>query len=224
MAKTKPKLGHPLKVLETYWVLAPLMGIGAFIQLYLVATLLYPGGSQANPQSIGFSWLHNYWCNLFNVEAINGQLNPARPVALLAMLILCVSLAMLWYILPNLFAFNRISSKIIQGTGLLSMLLAGLIFTPYHDLFINLAGLLGLITLLYTFSGLYQGQYKNLFWLGCSCLALMGLNNYIYYTRDQLYWLPSLQKLTFALFLSWVSLLNWEVYKKQKLYFVNKTT
>ena len=104
------------------------------------------------------------------------------------------------------------------------MLLAGLIFTPYHDLLINLAGLFGLITLLYTFTGLYQQHYKSLFWFGCGCLVLMGLNNYIYYTHNQLYWLPSLQKITLALFLSWVGLLNWEVYKKQKLHLNDKTT
>ena len=215
--KAKTKLSQPLKSPGSYWVLAPMAGIGAFILLYLIAALLYPGGSQANSQSVGFSWMHNYWCNLLNSQAINGQPNQAQPVALLAMLILCISLAVFWYLLPNLFAFRRASRMIIQGTGISSMVMAALIFTSYHDRLINLAGLLGLVTLLYTFIGLYQQKYKGLFWLGCGCFALMGLNNYIYYTHDQLYWLPSLQKITFAFFLSWVGFLNWEIYKKQTL-------
>lgn len=210
------------KAARTSWLLAPIAGIGIFIGLYLVAALLYPGGSQANPQGIGFSWMHNYWCNLFNTEAINGQPNPARPVALPAMLILCGSLALFWYQLPALFAFSKSGSRMLQGSGILSMTLAGLIVTPYHDLFINLAGLCGLVALIYTFTGLYRQQYKGLLGSGCGCLALMGLNNYIYYTRDHLYWLPSLQKVTFAFFLSWVCLLTWQIYRTRKLLSGNK--
>ena len=110
----------------------------------------------------------------------------------------------------------------MKGTGIVSMLLASLIFTPYHDLVINLAGLFGLITLFYTFRGLYQHHYKRLFWLGCSCLLLIGLNNYIYYTHNYLSYLPLLQKITFTCFLGWIGLLNWELYKKRKLSSVNK--
>jgi len=66
-------------------MLAPIIGILLFTLCYLVAALLYPGGSQANKTSIGFTWINNYWCNLLNDTAMNGQPNPARPMAIAGM-------------------------------------------------------------------------------------------------------------------------------------------
>ncbi|MDB5240802.1 MAG: hypothetical protein JWP57_1427 [Spirosoma sp.] len=224
MGKGKSNQPLPPGLPRRYLVLTPFVGLGAFIGLYLLATLLYPGGSQANAQAIGFSWLHNYWCNLLNPQAINGQPNSARPVALLAMLVLGISLAIFWSVLPCLFAFTSVVRKLLQGTGILSMLLGSLIVTPYHDVVIYGAGMLGLFPLLYTLKGLYQHHYKKLCWLGCSCLVLIGWNNYIYSTHIFLFYLPLLQKITFACFLSWVGLLNWEVYKKRKIHAVDQAT
>ena len=70
------------------FVLAPLLGALIFIFLYIAATFLYPGGSDFNPLSKGFSWQHNYWCNLLNEEAINGKYNAARPIAIAGMFVL----------------------------------------------------------------------------------------------------------------------------------------
>ena len=216
MVNDKPSQQPAAKRSQSPLVIATFVGLTIFTGLYVLATQLYPGGSQADKHSPGFSWLHNYWCNLLNAEAINGQPNAARPLALLSMLILCLSLASFWCVLPNLFAFPKPVNKLIQGTAILSMLLASLIFTPYHDVVINLAGLFGLITLFYTYKGLYQHHYRKLFWLGLGCLGLIGCNNYIYYSRHYLYYLPLLQKITFGCFLSWISIMNWEVYKKGK--------
>jgi hypothetical protein len=58
----------------------------------MYASMLYPGGSQADLQSVGYDWIHNYWCNLMNDQAMNGQSNPAKPFAVVAMVILCLSL------------------------------------------------------------------------------------------------------------------------------------
>lgn len=223
MATSEPKLIQPARLSALLWLVTPLAGMGTFGVLYLIATLLYPGGSQANKQAIGFSWLHNYWCNLLNVNAMNGQPNPARPVALLAMVVLCASLAILWYQLPRLFAFNQKTIKLIQLTGILSMVSACLIFTPYHDLVINISVLFGLIALLYTLVGLYNHRHRKLFWLGCSCLLLMGINNYIYYSRHCIFFLPLIQKITFAAVLSWLGMLNVRLYKVDKLHYLNKS-
>ncbi len=55
--------------------------------------MLYPGGSQVDVNSKGFSWINNYWCNLLNENAISGQHNPGRPIALTGMAVLCFSLS-----------------------------------------------------------------------------------------------------------------------------------
>lgn len=77
------------------WVLViiPFTGILLFILLYLLAALLYPGGSQVNSNSKGFSWLNNYWCNLLNYKAINGEYNAGRNAANFGMFILAATLS-----------------------------------------------------------------------------------------------------------------------------------
>jgi hypothetical protein len=79
--------------MQNFWVLTPLFGAFLFVFLYFVATLFYPGGSQADKKSIGFSRTDNYWCNLLNENAMNGEHNSAKPLALISMFILCLTLA-----------------------------------------------------------------------------------------------------------------------------------
>jgi len=74
-------------------ILIPLFGALLFIIFYIIAITLYPGGSQADISSKGFSWMNNYWCNLLNEKAMNGEYNTARPFAIAGMLLLCISMA-----------------------------------------------------------------------------------------------------------------------------------
>ncbi len=46
--------------LKNSWLLTPILGSILFVFLYINATLLYPGGSQFDKQSVGFSWTNNY--------------------------------------------------------------------------------------------------------------------------------------------------------------------
>ena len=82
------KLTQQTDKTKSIWVLTPIFGTIVFVVLYIVATLLYPGGSQVDKNSIGFSWTNNYWCNLLNDNAINGQHNPAKPIAMTGMFVL----------------------------------------------------------------------------------------------------------------------------------------
>ncbi|MGI4886823.1 MAG: hypothetical protein ACRYFR_17845 [Janthinobacterium lividum] len=196
------------------WQLAPMGGIAVFLALYAAAAALYPGGSPADKAAKGFSWQHNYWCNLLNVNAINGQPNAARPVALLAMGVLCLSLIIFWHYLPRLFDFSSFGSKIMRSAGMLSMVSAGFIFTAQHDLVLNIAGAFGLVALTGTFVGLYKTKQINLLRLGGLCVLLLAANNYVYYTNAFLYFLPVIQKTTLLIFLAWISLLDLGLYRK----------
>ena len=101
----------------------------AFVGLYVFAASLYPGGSQANMNSVGFDWFNNYWCNLMNEKAMNGLENPARPIAITAMIILCASLLLFFIQFAKHYVKNRTWKMIIQILGTLSMISAALIFT-----------------------------------------------------------------------------------------------
>ena len=124
---------------STFWILLPVLGIITFVLLYIIAALNYPGGSAFNKQSTGFSWAHNFWCTLLNDQAINGEANPAKPIAMVAMLVLCFSLGVFWWLFPRYTGAERNYKMIIPISGILSMITGLLLFTPLdHDLIIYL--------------------------------------------------------------------------------------
>ena len=206
---------------NAFGILTSLFGIGLFVALYVVATLLYPGGSQADKISKGFSWMHNYWCNLLSVEAMNGAHNAARPVAVTAMIVLCLSLMIFWYYLPRLFNFDRLGSRIIQLSGIISMLSAIFLLNQEHDLVINVAGFFGMIALVGAFVGLYKIHFIKLLQLGFVCALLVAVNNYVYYTKDFIFYLPVIQKITFASVLVWIFLVGVKIYSKKSVVLAN---
>ena len=195
-------------------ILLPIGGILLFILLYFISASLYPGGSDADKTAKGFSWQHNYWCELLANEAQNGQPNSARPIAITAMIILAISLIIFWYIIPTLFTNKKIISKIITYTGIGSMLVTPFLLTNSHDLVINIAGILGCIAIIGLLANLFRLRLYFLFYLGIFCLMLCGLNNYVYYSNNLMTYLPVIQKISFLIFLLWFILLCVKCYKK----------
>lgn len=194
------------------WVLLPLFGIFFFAILYIVATFFYPGGSIADSSTKGFDWLNNYWCDLTDQIARNGETNPARPIALSAMLILFSTLAVFWFHLPLLFQDSKYK-QIIRYAGMTSMAVAVFMFTSFHNIVINVAGGFGVIALTGTFIGLYKNKLPNLFGYGLFCLVIMLLNYFIFDTGWLLSFLPVIQKVTFVLFLIWICLMDICLYR-----------
>jgi hypothetical protein len=172
--------------------------------------MYYPGGSQADPHAKGFSWIHNYWCNLLNDRAINGQQNPARPIAATAMTILCLSLSAFWIHFPVTSLERRQLVRLVQVAGVAAMVIALLLNTSLdHDMITNLASLLGLIAVAGTLAGLYRLKWWSLFRLGIVNLVLVVLNNLFYYNPGLISYLPLVQKLSFLSFLVWFFLIAW---------------
>jgi hypothetical protein len=198
------------------WVLLPVTGIAVFVLLYFIATILYPGGSQADSASKGFSWLHNYWCNLLNENGINGEYNPGRYFAITGMLVLCVSMAFFWFQFAKLIPFNNQFKIAMQASAIASACCGFFLFTRYHDTIINITGLLAFIALAGTFAGLYKTGWRKLFWLGIFNIVLIAINNLIYYNKPYIAYLPVVQKITFAFFLVWICLINVALFRLGK--------
>lgn len=186
----------------------PVSGIVVFVCLYIVATFFYPGGSQLDKAAPGFSWMQNYWCNLLNENAINGQPNAARPVALTAMGVLCFSLAYFWYRFPQAVRLSKTNRLVMQLSGVLAMATGLAIFTNYHDSLINIATLFGLVAVTGALAALRNLNWMGLFWTGLFAIALVGLNNILYYGPRLRYYLPLVQKATFLYFLVWMCGIN----------------
>jgi hypothetical protein len=183
--------------------LFPLYGIGLFVFLYILAASLYPGGSYTDKTTKGFSWSHNYWCELMAPHAQNGVINSARPVAITAMFVLAAGLSIFWYQASGLFVNKNMGHWIIRYPGIFSMLSVLLLFAGPHDMVINISGLSGVIAMCGVMAGLYTNKWYRLFGLGFFCLLLCLINNYIYYGNHFMYYLPVIQKISFIFFLLW---------------------
>lgn len=180
-------------------------GIMLFMCLYVIATWYYPGGSQENLHSVGFSWRHNYWCNLLDTVAMNGQMNQAKSIATIALVILSFSLGLFWYVFPISVSISSAYRKIIQLSGVLSMMVVLFLVDGFsHDGIINVATFFGIIATLGTLYSLKILQQN--FYLVWGVLNLLGVavNAMVYYEKSALGFLPVIQKFSFVLFLVWI--------------------
>ena len=172
-----------------------LLGITVSIGLLILATFYYPGGSQYDAHAVGYSWQHNYLCNLFNEKAINGLENGARPLAIVGLLGLCASFALFFY----RFSFkiqDKTAAKVIKYAGISAMLFSFLVVTPYHDTMTTIASTLGLLALFYILVFIFKSKLTLFKPLTLLTMVLLYVNNYIYYTQNGLHLLPIMQKVT----------------------------
>ena len=109
---------------KTLLRLMPTLGILTFIGIYIYASKLYPGGSIADINSIGFDWRNNHWCNLMRESGLNGIQNKARPVAIAGITLLCISMIVFFFQFANHFEKSRSWNIIIKISGALAMLSA----------------------------------------------------------------------------------------------------
>lgn len=200
---------------KSIWLLTPLFGAIVFIVLYIVAALLYPGGSQMDKNSIGFNWVNNYWCNLLSEKAINGQYNTAKPVAITGMLILWFTLLIFWFLFARHMKINRSLKLIIQISGTLCMITGLFLLTNInHDLIVNLSSSFGVIASIGILIGLFRNKLYLLFSFGLFIMLLVVLNNFLYHTDGLIIYLPVIQKVTFASFLLWVFCIDINLYRR----------
>jgi hypothetical membrane protein len=194
-------------------LLLPLGGMGLFVLFYIMAALNYPGGSWILPNQDGFSFWHNYLCDLLDVNAINGEINSARFYAIAALGFLCTGLFLLWFYLPRFFELRSFNQQIMRWSGLLSLTIIFFLAFGNHDKVVRIAGVFGVIAFITCSVELFRAHHKNLFLLGALCLSAFLINYYIYETRSLIKSLPVIQKITFVLFISWFICLDVTLYR-----------
>jgi hypothetical protein len=187
--------------------LIPPIGFVLYFVLFLIAASLYSGGHVADVDFVGFSWLHNYWCDLSSTLAINGQINEGRQYAIVAMVIACLCLALFYYLFSMHFHLSKFWKLVIPAFGLPSSICAILIFTPFHNSMLLLALVLGLFPVIGITHHIFKGDLIPFKKSGRLLLLLIAANIFIYYTRIGLISLPLLQKFTFLIALGYVGIL-----------------
>ncbi len=114
--------------------------------LIVIASLLYPGGSILDKNSIGFDWSKNFISNLFATKAINGSENPGKIWAIIGMAFQSVGYGIFFINMSKKIPLS-LWAKILKFIGAINILLVFLIATPLHDL--------GTISIVLTLLGLF---------------------------------------------------------------------
>ena len=123
-----------------------LIGMVISVILIVIASLLYPGGSLFDKNSVGFSWSKNFLSNLFATKAINGSENPGWIWALIGMAFHSVGYG-IFFINMSRKIPSRQWANILKFIGVTNILFIFLIATPLHDL--------GTISIILTLIGLF---------------------------------------------------------------------
>jgi len=186
----------------------PTICIVLFILLFIYCTTLYPGSSQHDMLSKGFSWQHNYWCDILDEHTYAENPNPARRWGILATLILCIGTGWLFYQFPDRFGGTNTEKWLISGFGIASMLVGSLIFTSLHNQVIAITSGLALVAILTMFYVLFRQQEWPLFYYGVFACVVMLANNYIYYSKNGVEHLPWIQKISLLIVFAWIVMLN----------------
>jgi hypothetical protein len=192
----------------------PLIGIVISVCLFFVAATYYPGGTTDSASSVGYDWAHNFISSLFAANALNGAANPARLVAIPAMLVLCVSIAALFKSISNKSA-SKIHRKTIEISGIGSTVYAFLVVTPMHDLMVNIALPFALIAQLATLHLLYVMRRSLLFFAGSVCILLLLLSAAMYYGNVFFGLLPVVQKASLVACLGWLVAVHYTAFDQE---------
>jgi hypothetical protein len=194
--------------------IVPIVGVAAFVALYFYAALLYSAATTADPASRGYQHLHNYWCDLYDTVTYTGQVNASRPYAMAATLIMTVVLAFFFVSVTALFAPLRRLCLVVRVAGVLSMVIASLIFTPLHDLVIKVGVPLGAVAIVGTCVGMARQRAWGLVALAIVAVTVC-VGDYAIWVMGLLhFYQPMIQKAAFALFFLWVVVTALRVVKK----------
>jgi hypothetical protein len=192
------------KIIHNNHIFKYLVVIGSigFVLFYILAAINYPGGSDFDAYSKGFSFTENYWCELLGTYAKNGSPNLGKPYAFVALAFLNLSLVCSWFYFGYHKSLNHQPNYRMIASGTVSTLFINFIYTDAHDYYIGLSVLFGVLSILQ----LLHIQRKNnhfLFITGLFGIILILLNCTMYFFDFQLILLPLIQKLTFIFILTW---------------------
>ncbi len=187
--------------------------------LIVIATLVYPGGSLADKNSIGFQWSKNFISNLFAAKALNGAENPSRAWAIIGMLFHSVGYGIFFMHMSK-----KISSKhaatVLQLIGASNILVSFLIVTPLHDTMVILSSTLFLMGLFYITVFALKTKLHLLKFCCIICLLTFYYTLYLYGVGNDLGLLAIMQKVCFIssmlLVLGIEYFTSWEDFKQIK--------
>jgi hypothetical protein len=182
----------------------PMVGLLSFVVLFSLAATMYPGGSFNLPFEEGFSFFHNFLCDLMNPITQGGWVNEARLMAISAHIVLSLAMLSFFAVLPKIFPHQNRNTKLVGWFGMTTMGVFTFMFTDFHDLVVVLTAVFGTVTLVPFFIEMNSHHNKRLRWMAYFCYALGVVVFISYVSKLGYYFLPFLQKMTFIVDALWV--------------------
>lgn len=178
----------------------PYLTTGALI-FVVTAIYLYPGGSSLDHNQSGYSLLHNYWCDLLDATAYNGQKNHGRYFAMAAGILACLALYLVMAELGQFYGVNALQKRMAKVAAASSMVAASLLFSPWHNIFVTL--LIGSLLVYFWLMVVPVWSHTQVTGRFITLITFITLvmTAFIYYTKWCLTSLPWIQKISFLLLL-----------------------
>ena len=185
----------------------------------VIATLLYPGGSILDENSVGFDWSKNFFSNLFLAKALNGTENPSRIWALIGMVFNSIGYG-LFFVHTSRKIPHKHTALVLISIGVVNMIFTFLIATPLHDIMVTVSSTLTMIGLFYITVFILK---TKIHWLTLFCIVSLLIFYSTLYLYGAGYWglLAVMQKVTLLCFMLLV--LTIEYFTKEEDFQQNKT-
>jgi len=169
------------------------------ILFLLIATLLYPGGSIDDINSVGFNWSKNFFSNLFLKNALNGVENPSRIWALIGMVFNSIGYVLFFFHTSRKIP-QRHTKLVLKAIGIVNMVFTFLIATALHDIMVTVSSTLTMLGLFYITVSILK---TKIHWLKFFCIVCMLIFYSTLFLYGSGYWglLAVMQKVTFLCFI-----------------------
>lgn len=170
------------------------------IAFLVIATLLYPGGSILDKNSVGFDWTKNFFSNLFLTKALNGADNPARIWALFGMLFNSIGYGLFFFHTSRKIRHNH-TALVLKSIGIANTVFTFLIATPLHDIMVTVSSTLTMLGLFYITVFIVR---TKLIWMKLFCITSLLIFYFTLYLYGAGDWglLAVMQKVSFLCFMS----------------------
>ncbi len=180
------------------------LGIALGVLFLTVATFFYPGGTINNEFSVGYSWSENYISHLLRPLAVNGMENPARPWAIIGVLLFTGAFGLFFFQFSE-FIKVKSAAFIIKYLGVLGTFLGFLVIVPsLHDLMVSLTSFLSLLIFFYLTAFVIKAKKTILALMSVLFLLLFYFATFMYSTRFHLEYMPLMQKIAFLVKIVWI--------------------
>ena len=181
-----------------------IIGISIAVLFLFLAAAFYPGGSNLDPNSIGYDWKNNYISNLLSPKAINGMDNAARPWAIVGVLFLSASFGFFFYGFSKYIKVKS-AANVIKFAGVGSALAGLLAVVPaLHDSMVTLSSIMTLVAFFYITIFTIKSKLTFFKIFSILFLAIHYFACYLYFTRTFLDYLPIMQKAIHLVQIVWV--------------------